>query len=310
MSPELAAAVTATGGVLVTLIVMAAVRGRGAGATLHRRVEQLDELSRRLMRFEQALTVPRQRGAYGERLLEELLATWLPRSSFATQVTLPDGARVDAMVRLGQRSVAIDAKFPFETVEKLGPEESLTKAAERAIARHVAAVGDKYVVPDAGTYNFALLYVPSDALYLRCFAGSSDLLGRALQRRVVPVGPSGLYLYLHTVGHALRGVRLAAAGLELADTLQRARDEVTALLEAARPHGEPATAARPRPRRAPYRAAQPRRRPGTARPRQVDSRSLIGRGRSLGGGFTRGGPGVTCGGRSGEASSWIRHSLY
>jgi DNA anti-recombination protein RmuC len=48
----------------------------------------------------------------------------------------------------------------------------------------------------------------------------------------VPVGPSALYLYLHTVGHALRGVRLAAAGLELADTLQRARDEVTALLEA------------------------------------------------------------------------------
>ena len=233
MSAEIAAAAAAAAGVLVTLIVAALLRRGGAGGgALGRRVEQLDELSRRLMRFEQALTVPRQRGAYGERLLEELLATWLPQSSFATQVTLPDGARVDAMVRLGQRSVAIDAKFPFEAVEKLGPEEPLTKAAERAIARHVAAVGDKYVVPDSGTYNFALLYVPSDALYLRCFGGSSDLLGKALHRRVVPVGPSGLYLYLHTVGHALRGVRLAAAGLELADTLQRARDEVTALLDA------------------------------------------------------------------------------
>ena len=217
---------------LVTLIVVAATRVCGGGGPVRRRLAQLDELSRRLMRFEQALTVPRQRGTYGERLLEELLATWLPRSSYATQVTLPDGARVDAMVRLGQRSVPIDAKFPFEAVEKLAPEEPLTKAAERAIGRHVAAVGDKYVVPDAGTYNFALLYVPSDALYLRCFAGSADLLGAALRRRVVPVGPSALYLYLHTVGHALRGVRLAAAGMELADTLQRARDEVTALLEA------------------------------------------------------------------------------
>ena len=232
MSPELAAGAAAAAGVLVTLIVVAATRVCGGGGPVRRRLAQLDELSRRLMRFEQALTVPRQRGTYGERLLEELLATWLPRSSYATQVTLPDGARVDAMVRLGQRSVPIDAKFPFETVEKLAPEEPLTKAAERAIARHVAAVGDKYVVPDAGTYNFALLYVPSDALYLRCFAGSADLLGAALRRRVVPVGPSALYLYLHTVGHALRGVRLAAAGLELADTLQRARDEVTALLEA------------------------------------------------------------------------------
>ena len=232
MSPELAAGAAAAAGVLVTLIVVAATRVCGGGGPVRRRLAQLDELSRRLMRFEQALTVPRQRGTYGELLLEELLATWLPRSSYATQVTLPDGARVDAMVRLGQRSVPIDAKFPFEAVEKLAPEEPLTKAAERAIARHVAAVGDKYVVPDAGTYNFALLYVPSDALYLRCFAGSADLLGAALRRRVVPVGPSALYLYLHTVGHALRGVRLAAAGMELADTLQRARDEVTALLEA------------------------------------------------------------------------------
>ena len=232
MSPELAAGAAAAAGVLVTLIVVAATRVCGGGGPVRRRLAQLDELSRRLMRFEQALTVPRQRGTYGELLLEELLATWLPRSSYATQVTLPDGARVDAMVRLGQRSVPIDAKFPFEAVEKLAPEEPLTKAAERAIARHVAAVGDKYVVPDAGTYNFALLYVPSAALYLRCFAGSADLLGAALRRRVVPVGPSALYLYLHTVGHALRGVRLAAAGMELADTLQRARDEVTALLEA------------------------------------------------------------------------------
>ena len=232
-SMELAAGAAAVGGVLVTLIVVAAVRAGGAGGgAVRRRVEQLDQLSRRLMRFEEALTVPRQRGAYGERLLEELLATWLPRSGFATQVTLPGGVRVDAMVRLGARNVAIDAKFPFEAVEEAAPDQPLSKAAARAIGRHVAAVGDKYVLPDAGTYNFALLYVPTDALYLRCFAGDDDLLRTALQRRVVPVGPSGLYLYLHTVGHALRGVHLADSALELADTLQRARDDVTALLDA------------------------------------------------------------------------------
>ena len=234
VSPELVAGAAAMAGVLVTLIVMAAVRAGGAGGgAVRRRVDQLDQLSRRLMRFEEALTVPRQRGAYGERLLEELLATWLPRSSFATQVTLPGGARVDAMVRLGQRNVAIDAKFPFEAVEQEASGEPLSKAAARAVTRHVAAVGDKYVLPDAGTYNFALLYVPSDALYLRCFAGpGDDLLRAALQRRVVPVGPSGLYLYLHTVGHALRGLHLTDSALELADTLQRARDELAALLDA------------------------------------------------------------------------------
>ena len=234
ISPGLAVGAAGAAVVLVTVLLVVALRAGGAGnGSLRVRLEQLDQLSRRLMRFEQALTVPRQRGVFGEQLLEELLATWLPRASFATQVTLPGGARVDAMVKLGQRTVPIDAKFPFEVVEEMAPEEPLSKTAGRAIARHVAAVGDKYVLPDAGTYNFALLYVPSDALYLRCFAGpGDDLLKAALRRRVVPVGPSGLYLYLHTVGHALRGVRLAAAGLELADTLQRAQDEVAALLAA------------------------------------------------------------------------------
>ena len=223
-------AVLLIGMVLLIAVVAALLLQARRSGQLRQPVQQLEELSRRLLRFEQALTVPRQRGALGERLLEDLLATWLPRASFTTQAGLPGGVRVDALVRLGDRSVPIDAKFPFEAVEEGAPHEPLSKAAVRAVTRHVAAVADKYILPDAGTYNFALLYVPSDALYLRCFADSGgELLSAALRRRVVPVGPSALYLYLHTVGHAVRGLRLAAAGLELADTVQRARDEVTEL---------------------------------------------------------------------------------
>ncbi len=232
-SPGAAVLLLAGGAVLlvceVLIVIVVLLYARRAGP-LRQPVQRLEELARRLLRFEEALTVPRQRGALGERLLEDLLATWLPRSGYATQVTLPGGARVDAVVRLGARGVPIDAKFPFEAVEEGAVHAPLSKAAARAVGRHVAAVADKYVLPDAGTYNFALLYVPSDALYLRCFADAQGaLLSAALRRRVVPVGPSALYLYLHTVGHAVRGLRLAAAGLELADTLQRARDEVTDL---------------------------------------------------------------------------------
>ena len=267
LSPELVAGAAAMAGVLVTLIVMAAVRAGGAGGgAVRRRVDQLDQLSRRLMRFEEALTVPRQRGAYGERLLEELLATWLPRSSFATQVTLPGGARVDAMVRLGQRSVAVDAKFPFEAVEQEAPGAPLSKAAARAVTRHVAAVGDKYVLPDAGTYNFALLYVPSDALYLRCFAGpGDDVLRAALQRRVVPVGPSGLYLYLHTVGHALRGLHLTDSATGTGRHAATRPRRACRAARRRRANREPTPDPRSRSRGRPQPAAQPRGRPGTAR---------------------------------------------
>ena len=171
------------------------------------------------------------------------------------------------MVRLGQRSVAIDAKFPFETVEKLGPEEPLTKAAERAIRPATWRPWETstwYRTPAPTTSRCCTF--PAMPSICAALPAPRTCWGKLCTGASCAVGPSGLYLYLHTVGHALRGVRLAAAGLELADTLQRARDEVHHTAGGDPALGEPALAARPRPRRPPYRAAQPRRPPWNGSP--------------------------------------------
>lgn len=216
---------------IILLIVFFRIQNRDR--LLAKRIEQLDQLAQRLNRFEEALTVPQKRGALGEQLLEDLLATWLPRSSFETQATFSSGVRVDATVKIGERIVPIDSKFPFEIIEGISSDKSLEKSGRRGILRYVSSIAKKYILPDEGTYNFALIYLPSDALYLRCFAGPAthDLLGEALRRRVVPVGPSSLYLYLNTIGHAMRGLRLTSGDIELADMLQRASDETSSLLD-------------------------------------------------------------------------------
>ena len=208
----------------LAVLLMPRIRAGGAGVGSH--LTRLDQVTARLTAFESTLTVPQERGRLGELLLEQLLATWLPRAAFDTQVSLPGGVRVDAAVYLGDRVVPIDSKFP---------QEALTTAAElqngrrgsgcRALRRHVEAISDKYRQPGAGLAEFALLYVPSDALYLRWFGSDAGLveLQRALRLGVVPVGPSGLYLYLRTVSHAMLSVRLDTADAGLADTVQQLR---------------------------------------------------------------------------------------
>jgi DNA recombination protein RmuC len=230
--------------VALTLAISALLRrawrrsARGADRGLDTRLERLDHLTRRLAEFDATLSIPEQRGRFGELLLEQLLSTWLPRAAFDTQVTLPGGTRVDAAINIGERVIPIDAKFPHEALQPAtaadasasgksaaGGRETATRVGQRALRRHVESIAAKYVQPAAGLVDFALLYVPSDALYLRWFATGAGLdeLQHALRCSVVPVGPSGLYLYLRTVSQALLATSLTTRGSEVADLVRQLR---------------------------------------------------------------------------------------
>lgn len=214
------------GGALGALVVVVARRTWGGHRGVDQQLTRLDQVTARLTSFESTLAVPHERGRLGELLLEQLLATWLPRAAFDTQVILPGGVRVDAAVFLGDRVIPIDSKFPQEALSGGSrAENGLRAAGRKALRRHVQAIADKYRQPAAGLAEFALLYVPSDALYLRWFASDTGLdeLQRALNIGVVPVGPSGLYLYLRTVSHALLCARLDHGGAGLADAVQQLR---------------------------------------------------------------------------------------
>src|SRR5438876_8686180 len=62
---------------------------------------------------QQLLQVPRLRGTIGEVWLEELLRQILP-GHYEMQYQFRSGERVDAVLRLGERLVPVDAKFPLE----------------------------------------------------------------------------------------------------------------------------------------------------------------------------------------------------
>jgi len=167
-----------------------------------------------LKKLEQALRPPKARGGFGELLLENLLRDRLPHDSFQVQYGFKTGERVDAVIKV-ERLVPIDAKFPLDNFERLADAETDDERAlyEKAFARdlkiHVDAIAQKYIRPDEGTYDFALMYLPSEGVYYELVCGKTGaLLQYAHEKRVFPVSPTTFTSQLQVIALGLKGMQI------------------------------------------------------------------------------------------------------
>ena len=113
------------------------------------------------------------------------------------------------------RLVPIDSKFPLDNFERmLGAENDIErqqfeKLFARDVKSHVDAIGGKYIRPDEGTYDFAFMYLPSEAIYYELACGKTgSLLAYAHDKRVLPVSPTTLTAYLQVIVLGLKGLQI------------------------------------------------------------------------------------------------------
>ena len=197
---------------------------QSTGQTATQIVEKIGELGRTsaqmlqrandLARLEQALRPPKARGGVGELLLANVLRDSLPAEAYELQHTFRSGERVDAVVK-ADKLVPIDAKFPLENFERVvnASDDAERLLYEKAFARdvkiHVDAIATKYVRPADGTFDFALMYLPSESIYYELVCGKTGgLYAYALGKRVFPVSPSTFHAYLAIIVLGLRGLQI------------------------------------------------------------------------------------------------------
>jgi len=198
------------------------------------------EVGRDVATLHDILRAPKLRGGLGELLLGDLLAQVLPPAHFTLQHHFRSGERVDAVVRLGDGLVPIDAKFPLEDFRRLlqaadDEERSRARKAFHArVRKHIDDIATKYVLPDEDTYDFALMYIPAENVYYETIIRDEEpgLAAYALERKVIPVSPNCFYAYLQAIVLGLRGLRIEARAQEvmgqlgrLAGDLGRLRDD-------------------------------------------------------------------------------------
>jgi DNA recombination protein RmuC len=202
-------------------------------AKVEEATRQVLDHSKDIATLGELLRAPKFRGGLGEFFLGDLLGQILPPSNFTLQHKFKTGEIVDAVVRIGENMVPVDSKFPLENFQKSlqCPDEKDRAAFRRKfmtdVRKHIDTIASKYILPDEGTYPFALMYIPAENVYYETILKDENLgedkslFAYAMQKRVIPVSPNSFYAYLEVIVLGLRGLQIEKSAQEIFRNLAR-----------------------------------------------------------------------------------------
>lgn len=177
---------------------------------LKQEIGAVSQIGPDIRRLTETLASPKLRGNFGEEMLEKLLDEVLPKNSFQSQYKFKNGETVDVIVKFGTSMLPIDSKFSMENFRFMKEAkteelvESYKKSFLKDVKKRVDEIHKKYILPQEGTFDFALMYVPSEGIYQEIIP-DEDIMLYCRSKRVMPVGPNSLFVYLQNVIVSLRG---------------------------------------------------------------------------------------------------------
>lgn len=188
---------------------------------LDRTNKSVGDVASELKTLQNVLQNPKQRGVLGEYYLDQILKNLLPPGTYELQYKMGAGMTVDAVIKLDDKLLPIDSKFPLENYNRMldaKAEEraALEKAFKEDLKRRIDETA-KYIQPSKGTLDQALMFIPSEAIYYDLLAnkvGAAKVSGRNLMtyaakdKKVTIVGPSTLSAMLQVIVQGLRSIEI------------------------------------------------------------------------------------------------------
>jgi DNA recombination protein RmuC len=172
------------------------------------------QMSQTAQTLEGILGGAKSRGSLGEVTLERLLEDSLPSAQYARQYRFSSGEAADAVIVLRDKKLmAIDSKFPLDAYRRITAEgDEARRAFVTAVKGHADSIAKKYIVPDEGTLDVALMFVPSESVYYELLM-TADGKGQPLDaycrdQKVIAVSPNTLYAHLCVIAMGLRGMQM------------------------------------------------------------------------------------------------------
>jgi DNA recombination protein RmuC len=204
---------------------------------LSKAAQQIFDVGKDIASLQDILRAPKIRGVIGELFLGDLLGQILPAKHFTLQHRFKSGETVDAVIHLGTNLVPVDSKYPLENFKRIleSRTDEERKSAKRKfitdVKKHVDAIAQKYILPDEGTFPFALMYIPAENVYYETIirdenlGEETSLSAYALTRKVIPVSPNSFYAYLQAILLGLRGLEIESSAQMIISHLDRLRGD-------------------------------------------------------------------------------------
>ena len=100
--------------------------------------------------------------------------------------------------------------------EKEEDQIAFRKAFFKDVKKHIETIAKKYILPNEGTLDFALMYVPMESIFQEII-NEPDIQDFARSKKILITSPNSFYHYLTVINNSLRGSQIN----ELAKQLQR-----------------------------------------------------------------------------------------
>jgi len=206
-------------------------------------IKQMQESVKDVSSFQEIFKSPKLRGQWGEASLEHILSQHFPEELYKRQYLFSSGEQVDAALALPNgRVLPIDSKFPSENFSKMieagdgdnGERELFKKKFIEDIKGHIDKIASKYIIPSESTVEFALMYIPAEAIYYEIVNNLSkdfDLGGYAMAKKVVMTSPNTIYLTLRTIEHWFKDTQISRQTQEILKRLDRVQQDAGKLMQ-------------------------------------------------------------------------------
>ncbi len=191
--------------------------------------KQVVSFTDQLKNLEKVLTNAKTRGNLGEASLELILSNILPPQSYEMQYHFKNGEAVDAVVKIKDKILPVDAKFSLENYRRIisedNPEkkEILEKEFKNDLKKRIDETS-KYIRPSEKTLDFAFMFIPAEGIYYDLLineVGAVKVNTRSLidyafnEKKVIIVSPTTFAAYLQTVLQGLRALQIEESAKEI-----------------------------------------------------------------------------------------------
>jgi DNA recombination protein RmuC len=199
-------------------------------ARMQKELGTLQEIGGQMKGIQEFLQSPKLRGNLGEQILKDLLEQIVPQNHFNLQYKFRDGDVVDAILKTNQGIIAIDSKFPMENFRKMMQAGETSKEVfqhdfKRDVKKHINDIAKKYILPDEGTVDFAIMYMPSEAVYYEIIVNQPEILEYGYQKKVYITSPNTFYYFLKIVMVGLEGAKIEEASKKILAALKSIQQE-------------------------------------------------------------------------------------